>query len=61
MTRDLKSIDAENAELRMRVEALEARLNPPPPKPAIEEGARIHHPVRYVISSCRPMPNCAIF
>jgi hypothetical protein len=44
MTRDLKTIDAENAELRMRVEALEARLNPPPPKPAIEEGARIHHP-----------------
>ena len=44
MTRDLKSIDAENAELRARVEALEARLNPPPPKPAIEEGARIYHP-----------------
>jgi len=44
MTRDLKSIDAENAELRMRVEALEARLNPPPPKPVIEEGTQIYRP-----------------
>jgi BMFP domain-containing protein YqiC len=33
MTRDLKSIDAENAELRARVEALEARLNPHPRNP----------------------------
>jgi hypothetical protein len=37
-------IDAENAELRMRVEALEARLNPPPPKPVIEEGTQIYRP-----------------
>ena len=58
----LKSIDAENAELRMRVEALEARLNPPPPpnKSWIEEGTRSIARARYVTSLCRPTPNCAI-
>ena len=58
MTRDLKSIDAEIAGLRMRVEALEARLDnqftmnregvprgtSSGPKPVIEEGTQIFRP-----------------
>jgi hypothetical protein len=45
MVQNLKTVAAENAELRRRIEMLEAKLNPPAraPKRVLEEGTRVYN------------------